>query len=92
MLISYAITFALIIFWALPGRPVFFHVCLVLTTHAFLAVAFIGIVSNIHGLCTTYKWLSWLCKLPSPVVGILQGILPPVLLVVLMMLLPIVLR
>ena len=55
-------------------------------------VAFVGIVSNIHGLCTQYSWLAWLCKLPSPVVGIISGILPPVLLAVLMMLLPIVLR
>jgi hypothetical protein len=55
-------------------------------------VAFVGIVSNIHALCLQYKWLTWICKLPSVVVGILQGILPPVLLAVLMMLLPIVLR
>ncbi|OCH87240.1 DUF221-domain-containing protein [Obba rivulosa] len=55
-------------------------------------VAFIGIVSNVHGLCTQYSWLAWLCKLPSPVVGIISGILPPVLLAVLMMLLPIILR
>jgi len=55
-------------------------------------VAFIGILSNIHGLCVTYSWLSWLCKLPSVVVGIIQGVLPAVLLAVLMMLLPIILR
>ena len=36
--------------------------------------------------------MAWLCKLPAPVVGIIGGILPPVLLAVLMMLLPIVLR
>ncbi|KAG8904310.1 hypothetical protein FRC01_008787, partial [Tulasnella sp. 417] len=71
--ISYAITAALIIFWAIP-------------------VAFVGIVSNVYGLCTQYKWLAWLCKLPSVVVGLLQGILPPVLLAVLMALLPIILR
>lgn len=55
-------------------------------------VAFVGIVSNIHALCVQYSWLAWICGLPSPVVGIIQGILPPVLLAVLMMLLPIVLR
>ncbi|KAG9019793.1 hypothetical protein FRB90_007936 [Tulasnella sp. 427] len=71
--ISYAITAALIIFWAIP-------------------VAFVGIVSNVYGLCTQYKWLAWICKLPSVVVGLLQGILPPVLLAVLMALLPIILR
>jgi hypothetical protein len=73
IVISYAVTAALIIFWAIP-------------------VAFIGILSNIHGLCVTYSWLSWLCKLPSVVVGIIQGVLPAVLLAVLMMLLPIILR
>lgn len=71
--ISYAITAALIIFWAIP-------------------VAFVGIVSNIYGLCSQYTWLAWICKLPSVVVGLLQGILPPVLLAVLMALLPIILR
>lgn len=55
-------------------------------------VAFVGAVSNIHALCTTYHWLAWICNLPSVVVGIITGILPPVLLAVLMMLLPIILR
>ena len=57
-----------------------------------VAVAFVGIVSNVHSLCATYSWLAWLCKLPDVVVGIISGILPPALLAVLMMLLPIVLR
>ncbi|KAF8962613.1 hypothetical protein BDZ97DRAFT_1824617 [Flammula alnicola] len=55
-------------------------------------VAFVGVISNIHTVCTTASWLAWICKLPSVVVGIISGILPPVLLAVLMMLLPIVLR
>lgn len=55
-------------------------------------VAFVGAISNVNTLCTTYSWLSWLCGLPQPVVGIIGGILPPVLLAVLNMLLPIVLR
>ncbi|KAG2337567.1 DUF221-domain-containing protein [Suillus weaverae] len=57
-----------------------------------IPVAFVGIISNIKGLCVRESWLAWLCKLPNPVIGIIQGILPPVLLAVLMMLLPIVLR
>ncbi|KAG1862099.1 hypothetical protein DFJ58DRAFT_776452 [Suillus subalutaceus] len=57
-----------------------------------IPVAFVGIISNIEGLCVRESWLAWLCKLPSPVIGIIQGILPPVLLAVLMMLLPIILR
>ncbi|KAH7910261.1 hypothetical protein BJ138DRAFT_1127011 [Hygrophoropsis aurantiaca] len=57
-----------------------------------IPVAFVGIISNINGLCVKEKWLAWLCEIPAPVLGIIQGILPPVLLAVLMMLLPIVLR
>ncbi|KAI6107606.1 hypothetical protein EV401DRAFT_435875 [Pisolithus croceorrhizus] len=57
-----------------------------------IPVAFVGIVSNIQGLCVRESWLAWLCKIPSPVIGIIQGILPAVLLAVLNMLLPIVLR
>ncbi|KII90959.1 hypothetical protein PLICRDRAFT_158404 [Plicaturopsis crispa FD-325 SS-3] len=57
-----------------------------------IPVAFVGIVSNVHSLCQTYSWLSWLCTLPSIVVGIISGILPPILLAVLMMLLPMILR
>ncbi|KAJ4468911.1 hypothetical protein J3R30DRAFT_3385050 [Lentinula aciculospora] len=57
-----------------------------------IPVAFIGSISNIQSVCTKEAWLSWLCNLPSVVIGIIQGILPPVLLAVLMMLLPIVLR
>ncbi|KAL0570068.1 phosphate metabolism protein 7 [Marasmius crinis-equi] len=55
-------------------------------------VAFVGAISNIYSLCSKYKWLNWICTLPKPVVGIISGILPPVLLAVLFMLLPIVLR
>ncbi|KAG1716824.1 hypothetical protein ID866_346, partial [Astraeus odoratus] len=57
-----------------------------------IPVAFVGVVSNIHGLCVRASWLAWLCTIPSPVIGIIQGILPPVLLAVLNMLLPIILR
>ncbi|KAG6840700.1 hypothetical protein C0991_005003 [Blastosporella zonata] len=56
------------------------------------AVAFVGVVSNVYGLCAHTAWLAWICELPKVVVGIIAGILPPVLLAVLMMLLPIVLR
>ncbi|KAI5118528.1 hypothetical protein M0805_009680 [Coniferiporia weirii] len=57
-----------------------------------IPVAFVGLVSNVAGLCKTYSWLAWLCGIPPTVLGIIQGILPPVLLAVLMMLLPIILR
>ncbi|KAG9118704.1 hypothetical protein FRC07_006657, partial [Ceratobasidium sp. 392] len=57
-----------------------------------IPVAFVGIISNVSQLCVKYKWLNWLCKLPSVVVGIISGVLPPVALAILFMLLPIVLR
>ncbi|KAJ7703497.1 hypothetical protein B0H17DRAFT_1127133 [Mycena rosella] len=52
----------------------------------------VGIISNMHELCTTAPWLAWICKIPTIPLGIISGILPPVLLAVLMMLLPIILR
>lgn len=57
-----------------------------------IPVAFVGIISNVYGLCTQYHWLAWLCKIPKVVIGIIQGVLPAVLLAVLMALLPIILR
>jgi uncharacterized membrane protein YkgB len=57
-----------------------------------IPVAFVGGVSNVDSLCTTASWLAWICRLPKPVLGIIKGVLPPVLLAVLFMLLPIVLR
>ncbi|KAF9513779.1 hypothetical protein BS47DRAFT_1376624 [Hydnum rufescens UP504] len=57
-----------------------------------IPVAFVGAISNIHSLCNHYHWLAWICSLPGVVVGIISGLLPPVMLAVLMMLLPIVLR
>jgi len=71
--IGWAITIALIIFWAVP-------------------VAFVGIISNIKGLADNVPFLHWLNNIPKVVVGIIQGILPTVLLAVLNMLLPIFLR
>ncbi|KAM0752233.1 DUF221-domain-containing protein [Meredithblackwellia eburnea MCA 4105] len=55
-------------------------------------VAFVGLISNVSSLCISVKWMAWLCKLPTPVNGIIQGALPPIALAVLFILLPIVLR
>jgi hypothetical protein len=55
-------------------------------------VAFIGAISNIHSLCTTYHWLAWVCNLPGVVVSFIQGFLPAVLLALLFMLVPIFFR
>lgn len=71
--IGWAITIALIIFWAVP-------------------VAFVGIISNINGIASKVPFLNWLLDIRPVVLGIIQGILPTVLLAVLNMLLPIFLR
>ncbi|KAH8926797.1 DUF221-domain-containing protein [Atractiella rhizophila] len=55
-------------------------------------VAFVGLISNVSYLCLKASWLRWLCTLPVPINGIIQGVLPPVALAILFMLLPIVLR
>ena len=50
--------------------------------------AFVTSISNVSNLCSSVKFLSWLCKLPGPINGIIQGLLPPVVLMLLFMLLP----
>jgi hypothetical protein len=55
-------------------------------------VAFVGAISKITTVCSAAKFLEWICNLPPAVKGIIQGILPPVLLAVLFMLVPIILR
>ena len=57
-----------------------------------IPVSFVGAVSNVDALCETASWLAWICTIPEAVLGIIKGVLPPVLLAVLFMLLPIVLR
>jgi len=72
-LISWGVTIALVVFWALP-------------------VAFVGMISNVNSLCSKLSWMAWLCNLPAPIPGIIQGILPPAGMAILFILLPIFLR
>jgi xanthine/uracil permease len=37
-----------------------------------LIVTFVGIISNIYTVCKSAAFLAWICKLPSPVVGIIS--------------------
>lgn len=55
-------------------------------------VAFAGAVSNVDTLCGTYHWLAWVCNTPHIVQGIIQGVFPPVFIVILFLLLPYFLR
>ena len=72
-----ALVGATIIFWAIP-------------------VAFVGILSNISSLTKPgphqVSFLAWIQKIPSVILGVVQGLLPAILLAVLMALLPIFLR
>ena len=54
--------------------------------------AFVTSISNVSNLCETVSWLAWLCTAPPPVNGIIQGVLPPVALMLLFMLVPPVFR
>lgn len=57
-----------------------------------IPVAFVGAVSNISSLISVAPWLAWIEKIPSFLLGVIQGLLPAILLAVLMALLPIFLR
>jgi fructose-specific phosphotransferase system IIC component len=57
-----------------------------------IPVAFVGLISNINYLITTYKWLAWLGKIPSVILGVVTGLLPSVALAILMSLVPIIMR
>ncbi|EJC99291.1 DUF221-domain-containing protein [Fomitiporia mediterranea MF3/22] len=55
-------------------------------------VAIIGGLSNISSLCQAYSWLAWLCNIPHFAIGVIQGMLPAIMLAALMKLLPVILR
>lgn len=40
---------------------------------------FVGLVSNINYLAEEVDWLAWLKNLPDPIVGLLSGLVPPLL-------------
>lgn len=77
--LSWALTIFLIIIWF-----VIFPLCLCSKAHEAsvlmlvraIPVALCGFIGNINTLTTTVKFLSFLKKLPSVVIGIIQGILP----------------
>lgn len=57
-----------------------------------IPVGFVGILSNIKSLEEKASFLKFLDKIPTVIMGVVQGLLPAVLLGVLMALLPIILR
>ncbi|THH27230.1 hypothetical protein EUX98_g6964 [Antrodiella citrinella] len=65
---------------------------LVLIALWFLPVAFVGTLSNVSALCRKVSWLCWIKNAPTPIPGIIQGLLPPLFLSILFAVLPILLR
>ncbi|EKM57401.1 uncharacterized protein PHACADRAFT_92160 [Phanerochaete carnosa HHB-10118-sp] len=58
----------------------------------FAPVAFVGTLSNVATLCEKLSWTCWIRDAPTPVPGIIQGILPPLFLAILFAILPWVLK
>jgi len=57
-----------------------------------IPVAFVGGLSNINYLTNKLPWLGWTLDIPAPILGMITGFFPSVLLAVLLALLPIILR
>lgn len=57
-----------------------------------IPVAFTSLLSKVSTLAADYTWLAWLDKLPSVAISIIQGLLPPLLLSLILLLVPIIFR
>ncbi|KAH9485237.1 hypothetical protein JR316_0002144 [Psilocybe cubensis] len=55
-------------------------------------VTFIGTLSNVSDLCEKVHWVQWVCKAPTIARGLIEGVLPPLLLAILFALLPFILK
>lgn len=57
-----------------------------------IPVTFTSLLSKVKLLSQTYDWLRWLNDLPTVAISIIQGLLPPVLLALILLLVPIIFR
>ncbi|EJD51988.1 DUF221-domain-containing protein [Auricularia subglabra TFB-10046 SS5] len=55
-------------------------------------VTFAGTISNISTWCTRAPWLAWICKAPDVAIGLIQGVVPPLVIAILFFLVPFFLR
>nr|POE93111.1 uncharacterized protein rsn1 [Quercus suber] len=55
-------------------------------------VAFTSLIANVDQLSATFQWLNWLEAFPQIAKNIIEGILPPILLSVILLLVPIIMR
>jgi hypothetical protein len=56
-----------------------------------IPVAAVGLISNVAYL-ENFSWLHWLTKIPTVIMGVIQGLLPAVALSILMSLVPVIMR
>jgi hypothetical protein len=56
-----------------------------------IPVAAVGLISNVHYL-EQFSWLHWLAKIPTIFMGVIERLLPAVLLSILMSLVPVIMR
>ncbi|KAK5128807.1 hypothetical protein LTR85_000140 [Meristemomyces frigidus] len=57
-----------------------------------IPVTFTSLLSKVSKLAATYSWLAWLNTLPRIAISIIQGLLPPLLLSLILLLVPIIFR
>ncbi|KAF7194369.1 hypothetical protein HII31_04402 [Pseudocercospora fuligena] len=57
-----------------------------------IPVAFTSLLNKVSELASYVSWLAWLTTLPGVVISIIQGVLPPVLLSLILLLVPIIFR
>ncbi|EME85399.1 uncharacterized protein MYCFIDRAFT_114224, partial [Pseudocercospora fijiensis CIRAD86] len=57
-----------------------------------IPVAFTSLLNKVSQLASYISWLEWLTTLPDVVISIIQGVLPPVLLSLILLLVPIIFR
>ncbi len=57
-----------------------------------IPVTFTGLLSQVRYLSTAVPWLGWLSRTPTPILAVIQGVLPQTLLGLLLYLLPMILR
>ncbi|KAF2165189.1 hypothetical protein M409DRAFT_24573 [Zasmidium cellare ATCC 36951] len=67
-------------------------ICAALVVLYAIPVAFTSIVGQITQLATFIPWLSWLLDAPKWIQSVIQGVLPPVLLSLILLLVPIIFR
>ena len=55
-------------------------------------VTFTSLLNRVSDLAARFPWLDWLTRLPKTVISIIQGVLPPALLSLILLLVPIIFR